>query len=191
MTRLIEELTPAALASLNPDELVVLSERLRLAAERQEEAQGADPELSTLLRQRVAEALEHGDIDHATAEAIIRELESTHPGVVFEAWFQEIIAPHVERQRRKVDASGLAAWTPRPAPDAEQEVLAMAQDDPDRLLTAIVREMARFVEDLDQVIDPAVEHAQACGIEESVFGPIIARVVRELRVERRRLRVNA
>lgn len=190
MKPLIEQLTPAALAALSRDEVVVLSERLRLATERREEAEEADPELTALLRQRVDEALGYGDIDEVTARAITEELASMHARVVFEARFAELIAPHVERQRRKHKAPPVAAWGPLPTPDPQREVLQMAKDDPDALVTALVREMARFVDDLDRVIDPAVEHARACGIEEAVFAPVIARVVRELRVERRGLHVH-
>lgn len=190
MTRLLEQLTPAALASLGPDELVAISERLRVATERLEETQDADPELTALLRERVDEALEHGDIDEDTARVIAEELATTHPAIVFEARFEEIVEPHIERQRRKGVGAPLAAWTPLPEVHPEEEVMALAAKDPAAVVEAVTRQMARFVDDLDRVIDPAVEHAKACGIEESVFGPVIAHVIRELRLERRATRVD-
>ena len=187
MTRILEELTPAALASLDPDELVVISERLRVAADRREDAQAADPELADLLRQRVAEALAFGDIDEETAETITAELATMHPHVVFEARFGELVEPHVERQRRKGVAASLAAWTPLPEVHPEEEVMALAAKDPAAVVEAVTKEIARFHPDVDTLIEAAAAHATACGIPESTFGPVIAAVVRQLHIERRRL----
>jgi len=88
-------------------------------------------------------------------------------------------APDAAATMRGVRARRLAM------PDPLEVERMKDREDPERLVR-IVREIARFTDDVDLVIDAAVEHAEKCGISEAAFGPVIARAARELMQERRR-----
>lgn len=150
---------------------------------RRTEALAADPELRAALVRRCAEALAAGRLSDGEADEIERLLDRVHPGVVLEAWLDRLVdldrpalgAFREITERARAERAALLR--------ADEERRRMTRENPERL-EDIVRQMARF-SDVDALVAGAVQHAEACGVPEKVFAPIIARVVSAIRQETR------
>ena len=150
--------TTLDLANLSPDAIL----RLWEATRRVHAARASDPRLRADILRR-CQQLEDGDL----AATIRAELDETHPGVVLEAHWRELIPNRPALgafPRHELIATG--------SPDQ------WIKDDP-RRLTGVVHEMARFTENLKEIAQGALDLADRLGIDEQEADRIVCAAFRD------------
>lgn len=135
--------------------------------QRLDDLRKVDPELRADIERVISEALADNRIANEDATRLRHDLDEITPAAMLAANFHELVPnrpalgayKHLRYELPKVDPLA--------------EVRQRDHDDPTRL-RGLVREIATFTDDREQIVRAAVAHAEACGISEETFVPIIA-----------------
>lgn len=167
----LNDLSPAALDGLGLSEL----EAIVAVVQRLREHQAIDPELRATILRRIDEAVAIGRITEAQGDAIRAELDEAVPAAVLNAHWREI-TPGLDRP-----TIGAFPRRERQAPDIAQ----WYRDDPRRLL-AHMREVSRFTQDEDRILEAVAAFAERVGIPDDVAEDVLVEGLAQLRAERRK-----
>jgi hypothetical protein len=135
--------------------------------ERRHAIRNADPKLRAAVIRRTNAALADGRLDESGAAEIQAEIDKALPAVVLEAHFGELVS----------DCPALGAYARRSSPEAPTADERL-REDPERRLSNVVQEMRCFGDELQRIIEAALDLADRLGIDELQADDIVAAALR-------------